>query len=56
MTLEQERATQKINRIVACGALKVDIADKIGVTPPTLYVRLRKSNWKKGELEMIKSL
>ena len=32
------------------------LAEKIGISKPTLYTRLVKSNWKKGEIELIKKL
>jgi len=35
---------------------KEDLADKIGITRPTLNTRLEKGNWKKGEIAIIKQI
>ena len=35
---------------------KFDLAEKLGIGRPTLDVRIKKHSWKKGELEIIKSL
>ncbi len=32
------------------------LAEKIGISRPTLYTRLAKDNWKKGEVELIKKM
>jgi len=36
--------------------LKKDIAEKLGISVPTLDTRLKQNNWKKGEIELIKIL
>lgn len=33
-----------------------ELAKKLGITRPTLYVRLLKHNWKLGELQLVISL
>lgn len=33
-----------------------ELANKIGISKPTLYTRLAKHNWKKSELHLINSL
>ncbi len=33
-----------------------DLAKKIGITKPTLYVRLRDKNWKLGEIALLEKL
>ena len=53
--MTKEEATLKVK------GLKGNITDeqlskKIGISQPTFYTRLLKSNWKKGEIELIKNL
>lgn len=33
-----------------------ELAKKIGITKPTLYVRLRDKNWKLGEIALLEKL
>ena len=33
-----------------------DLAKQIGITKPTLYVRLRDKNWKLGEIALLEKL
>lgn len=54
--MENQKATDKIKSLLCKGITKVEIANKLGVTRVTLDVRLKLSNWKKGELAIIKSL
>lgn len=35
---------------------KEELAEKIGISRPTLNTRLERGNWKKGEIAIIKSL
>lgn len=50
-------ATIKLNAMINSNrATKYDIAEKLGITRPTLDNRLKNNSWKKGELELIKSL
>ncbi len=55
-TIEQIRATEKVNRLINTGEPKKDISERIGINRKTLLVRLRESNWKKAEVLIIKSL
>lgn len=55
MNKEQAQSTLKILGLK--GNIPDDqLAEKIGISKPTLYTRLVKSNWKKGEIELIKNL
>ena len=50
-------ATIKVNAMLCSKQIsKIDLAEKIGLGRPTLDVRLKNNSWKKGELEIIKSL
>lgn len=54
-TMNQQQATLKVQGLK--GNIPDDqLAEKIGISKPTLYTRLVKSNWKKGEIELIKQL
>lgn len=33
-----------------------ELASKLGITRPTLYVRLLKHNWKLGEMQLVEKL
>lgn len=49
--------SEKIKAIIARGEESISsIAIKLGITRVTLYSRLKKHNWKKGEVALIKSL
>mgnify|MGYP000898624055 CR=1 FL=1 len=53
--MTQQQATLKVQGIK--GNIPDDqLADRIGISKPTLYTRLVKSNWKKGEIELIKNM
>lgn len=50
-------ATEKIKALLAKGEETItSLAEKLGVTRNTLYTRLKKNNWKKSELVVIKSI
>lgn len=50
-------ATIKLNAMLNSNRItKVDLAEKLGIQRPTLDSRLKNNTWKKGELEIIKSL
>ncbi len=50
-------ATIKLNAMICAGQItKVDLAERLDIGRPTLDIRLKKNTWKKGELEIIKSL
>lgn len=50
-------ATVKVTALINSSRItKFDLADKLGIGRPTLDVRIKKHSWKKGELEIIKSL
>lgn len=49
--------TEKIKAMIARGDETItSLAEKLGITRATLYSRLEKHNWKKGELVIIRSL
>lgn len=53
--MNQKEATLKVQGLK--GNITDDkLAEKIGISKPTLYTRLVKSNWKKGEIELIKNM
>lgn len=53
--MNQKEATLKVQGLK--GNIPDDkLAEKIGISKPTLYTRLVKSNWKKGEIELIKNM
>jgi len=50
-------ATIKLNAMInSRRSTKIELAEKLGITRPTLDNRLKDNSWKKGELELIKSL
>jgi len=50
-------ATIKLNAMLNSNRItKVDLAERLGIQRPTLDNRLKNHTWKKGELEIIKSL
>ena len=50
-------ATIKVNTALNSGIItKVELSEKLDMSRPTLDTRLIKSNWKKGELEIIKNM
>ena len=38
------------------GMTKTDLAEKLGITRVTLDTRLKKENWKKGEIVLLKQI
>lgn len=48
-------ATQKVQKMLLNTTYE-EMAKKIGITKPTLYVRLADHNWKLGELSLIEKL
>ena len=53
--MNQKEATLKVQGLKG-NQTDDQLAEKIGISKPTLYTRLVKSNWKKGEIELIKNL
>jgi len=50
-------ATIKVNAMInSKRKTKVELSELIGIGRPTLDSRLKNNSWKKGELEIIKSL
>lgn len=49
-------ASQKVLSIRGVKYNDYDLSEKLGISRPTLYTRIKKHNWKKGELILIKSL
>jgi len=50
-------ATIRVNAMLNSNRItKFDLADKLGIQRPTLDKRIKDHSWKKGELEIIKSL
>jgi DNA invertase Pin-like site-specific DNA recombinase len=55
--MELETLHEKINRLVRDKIITItDIANKLGITRHTVYIRLRKENWKKSEFEILKKM
>lgn len=50
--LTKLEATSKVKRFMV-GATDIETAEKLGISRPTLYKRLTKMDWKKGELSLI---
>jgi DNA invertase Pin-like site-specific DNA recombinase len=55
MTEKQQGATILINYLISQGVTKTDIAAEIGISMPTLYKRLEKSDWRNSELFIIEA-
>lgn len=53
--MTQKEATLKVKALKGNVSDEL-LSDKIGISKPTLYTRLVKDNWKKGEIEIIKNL
>ena len=50
-------ATIKITALINSSRFsKIDLSEKLGISRPTLDNRIKFNNWKKGEIELIKSL
>ena len=57
MHITKITATIKVNAMLNSYRItKIDLADKLGITRPTLDKRLKLNNWKKGEMQLIKTL
>lgn len=54
--MEKAKATEKIQSLIAKGLTKVELSDKLGISRVTLDTRIKVSNWRKGELVIIKLL
>lgn len=51
------KATQKVLMKIQSGkATKIEVADALGISRPTLDKRISNGTWKKGELKIIESL
>lgn len=50
-------ATIKLNAMLNSSIItKIELAERLGITRPTLDIRLSKNNWKKSELHLIKAM
>lgn len=57
MHITNVTATIKVNAMINSQRItKIDLAEKLGITRPTLDKRLMLNNWKKGEMQLIKAL
>ena len=55
--ITQITATIRVNAILNSGRkTKVELSQQLGITRPTLDKRIETNSWKKGELELIKSI
>lgn len=53
----KEKHTMVVRSLLDCSIFtKTDLAEKLGISRPTLDTRLKLGNWKKGELAIIDSL
>lgn len=53
----EETLHDKIKRLVDNRSITItDISERLGITRHTVYVRLKKSNWKKSEFEILKKM
>lgn len=49
--------TKKVKQRLDAGMItKIDLAELLGITRVTLDTRLRRENWKKGEIVLIKQM
>ena len=53
--MNKTEATFKAN-LLLIGLTVEQLAKKLGITKPTLYTRLSKSNWKLGEIALLERL
>lgn len=54
---EHMKETDKLKGMLARGEETIkSLAEKLGIARGTLYTRLKKHNWKKSELVLIRSL
>lgn len=49
-------ATQKIMKLKGAALTDAQLAEKLGISRPTLSTRLKMHNWKKGEIILIENL
>lgn len=55
--MDKVKATDRVKALIVAGrSTKVDLSQKLGITRVTLDTRLKKSNWRKGELAIINQL
>jgi predicted XRE-type DNA-binding protein len=55
--MTQQETTQKVKELVDSNLYtQKDIGEKIGVTEPTISRRIKLSNWKQKEINVIKKL
>ena len=52
----QLKATDAVYKLREEAQNDNDLAESLGISKVTLYTRLKKSNWKKPELALIKTL
>lgn len=52
----QLKATDLVYKLREASSNDNDLAEELGLSKVTLYTRLKKSNWKKPELALIKNL
>lgn len=55
-TEQQLNATDKVYKIRESTINDNELANLLGLSKVTMYTRLKKSNWKKTELALIKTL
>jgi predicted DNA-binding transcriptional regulator AlpA len=53
--MKQSEITKRVEVLRANIFTDEEISMKIGISKPTLYTRLKKDNWKKSEIFLIKS-
>lgn len=57
LQIRQITSTTKANILLNSGRYtKIELAEKIGIGRPTLDKRLLDHSWKKGEMEILKSI
>ena len=53
----KEKHTTVVKALLDCNIFtKTDLAEKLGISRPTLDTRIKQHNWKKGELAIIETL
>lgn len=56
MTIQEKREMKLNSALQSNLYTKVTLAEKLGISRPTLDKRLKFGNWKKGELAIIETL
>ena len=56
LEIRQQKATEKINRLIGFGLMKRHIYSKLSMSFQTFDSRLKKNNWKLPELEYIENM